>query len=71
MVRILVEKIVPNTTTDPRKKYVEIACKSTDTKPTNEEWVSGSVLIEVDTGSAYFYEEEADTWNQAGGGSNG
>ena len=61
MVRILVEKIVPNTTTDPRKKYVEIACKSTDTKPTNEEWVSGSVLIEVDTGSAYFYEEEADT----------
>lgn len=71
MVRILVKKIVPNNPDDPRKVYVEIACKSTDTKPTCEEWVSGSVLIEVDTGNAYFYEEEADTWNQAGGGSNG
>ena len=71
MVRITLERLVPNNAGDPRKKYVEIACKSTDTKPTNEEWVSGSVLIEVNTGRAYFYEEEADTWNPAGGGSNG
>ena len=49
--------------------YIVSFGKSTDTKPTSEEWVTGSVLIEVDTGKAYFYEEEADVWYQVGGGS--
>ena len=71
MVRILVERVLPYNPENTRKKYVEIAGKSTDTKPTSEEWVTGSVFIEVNTGKAYFYEEEADTWNAAGGGSNG
>ena len=70
MVRIISEQLIPPVTPDStRKKLVEVYCKSTDTKPTSEEWVTGSVLIEVDTGTAYFYEEEADEWHQVGGGS--
>ena len=70
MVRIISEQLIPPVTPDStRKKLVEVYCKSTDTTPTSEEWVTGSVLIEVDTGKAYFYEEEADEWHQVGGGS--
>ena len=70
MVRIISEQLIPPVTPDSmRKKLVEVYCKRTDTKPTSEEWVTGSVLIEVDTGKAYFYEEEADEWHQVGGGS--
>ena len=70
MVRIISEQLIPPVTPDStRKKLVEVYCKSLDTKPTSEEWVTGSVLIEVDTGKAFFYEEEADEWHQVGGGS--
>lgn len=71
MVRILVDKVLPYNPENTRKHYVEIAGKHLDEKPTSEEWVTGSVFIEVDTGAAFFYEEEADQWHAAGGGSNG
>ena len=41
--------------------YVEIACLSTDTKPTDG-IVTGSMCIEVDTGKVYLF-------NEANGGS--
>lgn len=47
--------------------YVEIAGLSTDSpKPTG--FATGSVFFEVDTGDAYFYDEESGTWIKAGGG---
>ena len=51
------------------KKYVTIACLSTDTKP-DDGFVTGSVLIEVDTGNVYLYNEEGaagEKWALAGG----
>lgn len=43
------------------KKYVEIACLSTDTKPTGGNISTGSLLHEVDTGKIYAYDEEANS----------
>ena len=40
---------------------VEIACLSTDDKPTAG-IATGSILTEVDTGKVYFYNEAAATW---------
>lgn len=41
---------------------------STDTKPTreynNSSIVNGSVFIEMDTGDAYFYDEENELWKE-------
>ena len=58
-------------TSDPMytRKYVEIACLSTDTKP-DDGFVTGSVLIEVDMGHVYLYNEEGATgekWVLVGG----
>lgn len=44
------------------KFLVEIACKSTDTKPTN--YSNGSMAIEVDTGDIYIFDESTSTWNK-------
>ena len=46
--------------------YCEFAGKSTDTKPT-EGIMTGSTFLEVDTGDAYLFEEEAPAWHKAGG----
>ena len=46
--------------------YVEIACLSTDTKPTG--FATGSVCIEVDTGDTYLYDEVGAEWHKLGGG---
>lgn len=46
--------------------YVELACLSSDTKPTG--FATGSLCIEVDTGDAYLYDEEGAEWNKLGGG---
>lgn len=40
------------------KRYMEIACLSTDEKPT-ENVATGSILCEVDTGVVFFYDEES------------
>ena len=43
------------------KHLVEIACKSTDTKPTAN-IVSGSLALEVNTGDIYAFDGE--NWNK-------
>lgn len=62
MVRIITEHII-----DDDKKYIEAAGLSTDTKPT-EDLITGSVFIEVDTGLAFFFDEESGDWYELGGG---
>ena len=48
------------------KQYLELAGLSTDSKPT-EGVLTGSVYIEVDTGKPYFFDEESESWMEAGG----
>ena len=48
------------------KNLVEIACKSTDTKPT-ENIVTGSMALEVDTGDVYAFDEAGTTWSKING----
>ena len=40
---------------------VEIACLSTDEKPTGA-FLSGSTCTEVDTGKVFFYDREGEDW---------
>ena len=44
-----------------QKFICQIACLSTDTKPT-ENIVTGSTAIEVDTGNFYLFDESSSTW---------
>lgn len=47
---------------DGSVKYYGVGvCLSTDTKPT-EELVNGSQLLEMDTGTPYFFDEENGEW---------
>ena len=65
----MVRATVENTVTDG-KKYVELACLSTDTKPTAG-IVTGSLALEVDTGDVYAFDEVGTQWNviaELGGG---
>ena len=66
----MIRKLVENRF-DENKKYVELACLSTDSKPTGG-MVTGSLALEVDTGDVYAYDETSDgTWNkiaELGGG---
>ena len=48
------------------KQLVDIACLSTDTKPTIG-IMNGSMLIEVNTGKLYVFDESASAWNEIGG----
>lgn len=54
---------IGNTVSVPQ---LEIYCKSTDVKPIREYQgkpiPNGSILIEIDTGDSYFYDEETHTW---------
>lgn len=66
MVRILVDQVHVD-----GKNYKEIACLSTDTKPTDG-IVTGSLALEVDTGDVYAFDEVGGEWDQIaalGGGS--
>lgn len=40
---------------------VQIACKSTDSKPTTD-IVTGSLALEVDSGKIYAFDETGPTW---------
>lgn len=60
MARIIEEKII-----DGNKRYIEAYGLSTETKPT-EQLVTGSMFIEVNTGSAYFWDETGETWHKVG-----
>ncbi len=46
---------------DNDQVYVEGACLSTDSKPT-EGIANGSLLIEMNTGKVYFYNEAGSAW---------
>ena len=46
--------------------YIEAACLSTDTKVTG--WASGSLCLEVDTGTWYAYDETNAEWKPVAGG---
>jgi len=41
--------------------YIEIACESSDTKPTDG-IATGSVAYEVDTGYIYMFSEKTSAW---------
>ena len=67
MIRTLYEQIHVD-----GKNYVELACLSTDSKPTTG-IVTGSLALEVNTGDVYaFAEGDSPAWNkiaELGGGS--
>lgn len=66
MVRVLIDQAYIE-----GKSYKEIACLSTDTKPTTG-IVTGSLALEVDTGDVYAFDEVGGEWDQIaalGGGS--
>lgn len=41
--------------------YCEGYCLSTDVKPT-EDIRNGSILVEIDTGKVFFFNEDSSTW---------
>jgi len=49
--------------TGGNKYIVELACLSTDTKPTDN-IVTGSMALEVDTGDLYAFDEVSETWGK-------
>lgn len=59
MVRELARELQPDDI-----NYYEWAGLSTDDKPTKG--CTGSLFIEVDTGKAYFFDEESGDWIEAG-----
>ena len=68
MIRTLKRLIA--TDNNDNKEYVEIACLSTDSKPTTG-IITGSVIYEVDTGKRYEFNEVAGEWVEqpaSGGG---
>ena len=60
MVRKITEKLHDDTT-----RYMELACTSSDTKPT-ENVTTGSICVEVDTGNIYLYDEDGAQWVENG-----
>lgn len=62
MVRVKDSRII----TKEGKRIIEAYGLSTDTKPTDDV-LTGSIFIEIDTGNAYFYDEENTEWIKAGG----
>ena len=45
-----------------RKAYIEGSCLSTDAKTTDV--TNGSILLEMDTGKVYMYDETGNTWRE-------
>lgn len=60
MIRAIVERAFT-----PEKNYVELFGLSTDAKPMSG-IVTGSVFVEVDTGKAYLFNEDAASWVEQG-----
>ena len=42
--------------------YIEAACLSSDTKPTDGRFATGSICVEVDTGNVFFYNATSKQW---------
>ena len=59
---VTIGKIGQNT----NSRILELYGKSSDIKPIDfidgVQVINGSVLIEIDTGDSYFYDEETHTW---------
>ena len=53
--------------TDQGMTYAEFSGLSTDEKPVTTDLATGSVFLEVDTGAAFFYDEEGGDWVEVGG----
>lgn len=60
MITLTTDKV---TTYTPTRRYIEGTCLSSDAKPT-EGIMNGSTLIEMDTASVYFYDEENANWEK-------
>ena len=58
-------RLTHSTATINDKLYCEFAGLSTDEKPTAN-LLTGSIFIEVDTSKAYFFDEESESWLEAG-----
>lgn len=63
MARITISRLAPKQYGEEKKEYVELAGKSTEVKPTSDQWVTGSLFTEIDTGDVYIYDETEATWN--------
>lgn len=64
MVTIFKTNIIKNEE-DGQKIYAELRGMSTDTKPItigDKEIGNGSVFIEIDTQSMFFFDEDSQTW---------
>ena len=46
-----------------QKNLIEIACLSTDTKPT-QDIVTGSLALEVNTGKIFAFDEVSGNWSE-------
>lgn len=46
------------------KNYIEIACDSSDTKPTDG-IATGSIALEADTADVYLFNEKTSSWVKA------
>lgn len=57
-------RIKESTTYEDGTTYVELACASSDTKPTDG-IATGSVAVEADTGDKYLFDEDTSAWIKA------
>ena len=64
-------KVVDSANPDEIKVVVHLAGLSTDTKPIDVNYATGSDMLEVDTGDVYLYDETTDSgkWWPFGGDS--
>lgn len=63
MVRILISNPIEQYYGAGAKRYVELACISSDTKPT-EGIATGSIAVETDTGTVFFFNEEGNSGSE-------
>ena len=63
MVRFNSAKLIEgNTANSDAVFYKEGYCDSTDEKPVANDTATGSILVEVDTGKVFFFNEKDKTW---------
>lgn len=68
MIGTTVQKTIKHTE-DGVKFYIEFAGLSTDSKPIQNDIITGSLFLEVDTGDVFAYDEETagGTWHKITG----
>lgn len=60
---ITFNKTIPKTENGSDYAYYEGSCLSTDTKPSSG-IANGSILLEMDTGKVYQFDEEHSQWRE-------